>query len=170
MIARTPPPKATNASETARQMSQVFVDVVFVSRFPMRSSNLSITWSHVVRPMAYTTKWGHSVSQVRWSTCLCLNLCNFPYQRHLCSRTPTNNARPSPILIVIIYLISLTLSYHSPSACHQRDFRSTSKLPPPLLASAKLVYPPTTTKINKAAGHLMVAQFPPYGLSKIVLC
>ena len=56
MMARTPPPKATNASEIARQMSQVFVDVVFVSRFPMRSSNLSITWSHVVRPMAYTTK------------------------------------------------------------------------------------------------------------------
>ena len=56
MIARTPPPKATNASETARQMSQVFVDVVFVSRFPMRSSNLSITWSHVVRLMAYATK------------------------------------------------------------------------------------------------------------------
>ena len=109
MTARTPPPKAKNASETARQMSQVFVDVVLVSRFPIRSNNLSITWSHVVRPMACTTKWGHSVSQVRWSTCLCLNLCNFPYQRHLCSRTPTNNARPSPILIVIIYLISLTL-------------------------------------------------------------
>ena len=126
MTARTPPPKAKNASETARQMSQVFVDVVLVSRFPIRSNNLSITWSHVVRPMAYTTKWGHSVSQVRWSTCLCLNLCNFPYQKHLCSRTPTNSDHQSPILIVIIYLISLTLTlstHHPPATSGTSDPR-----------------------------------------------
>ena len=61
---------------------------------------------------------GHLVSQVRLSTCLFLNLYNFPYRKHLCSRIPTNSGHQTPVLIVIIYLISLTLtlSTHHPPA------------------------------------------------------
>ena len=69
---------------------------------------------------------GHSVSRVRLSTCLFLNLYNFPYRKHLCSRIPTNSDHQSPILIVIIYLISLTLTlstHHPPATSGTSDPR-----------------------------------------------